>query len=219
MDKTEIFVDGACSGNPGPFEYQCILDNTTVVKGQFNMGTNNIAEYLAIYDGLKYLSEHGYSQTDCILWSDSKTAISWVNNLCPNTKFDADYTTSIAVQNATNWFKRHPSWLSCIRKWDTKSNGEIPADFGRKNGGSKPKSKQIYVYTLACSQQDSQLDISEQEVFTDKNIAEWHLANQFNKLKVDMNLSVVDDVSNWWKHATNEDGTVEIVCTIHEHNV
>ena len=53
-------VDAACSGNPGPMEYQGI----DLATGQqvFHYGpmhgTNNIGEFLAIVLGLAYLKQH-----------------------------------------------------------------------------------------------------------------------------------------------------------------
>jgi ribonuclease HI len=56
--KYKIFADGASSGNPGPSGYGYIIldenDNTVESSSKFiGEGTNNIAEYLALYNALK----------------------------------------------------------------------------------------------------------------------------------------------------------------------
>ena len=53
-----IAVDGACSRNPGPTEYQGVLVGTgeTIFKvGPIQNATNNIGEYLAIVHALAWL--------------------------------------------------------------------------------------------------------------------------------------------------------------------
>ena len=73
-----ISVDAASSGNPGIMEYQGV-DTKTKKKlfrqGPFKQGTNNIGEFLAIVHGLAFLKQN---KSDRIIYTDSRTAMSWV---------------------------------------------------------------------------------------------------------------------------------------------
>jgi len=60
--KYKIFTDGASSGNPGPSGYGYIIldENDNVVKSAskfIGYSTNNIAEYLGLYNALKDVSD------------------------------------------------------------------------------------------------------------------------------------------------------------------
>ena len=72
-------VDAACSGNPGPMEYQCIDLTTGAQVFHFGPlhGTNNIGEFLAIVHALALLDKQGDSLKS--IYSDSYNAILWVN--------------------------------------------------------------------------------------------------------------------------------------------
>jgi len=84
-----ISVDAASSGNPGVMEYQGV-DTKTGKKlfrqGPFPQGTNNIGEFLAIVHGLAFLKERN---SDRIIYTDSRTAMSWVRKKNCNTKLTA----------------------------------------------------------------------------------------------------------------------------------
>ena len=54
--------------------------------GRFRMGTNNVGEFLAIINGLAFLQKQKYFQTP--IYTDSKTAISWVVKKKANTKLE-----------------------------------------------------------------------------------------------------------------------------------
>lgn len=129
-----IAVDAASSGNPGIMEYQGV-DTKTKKKlfkqGPFEQGTNNIGEFLAIVHGLAFLKERN---SDRIIYTDSRTAMSWVRkkkcntNLAENPKNKALFDL---IHRAENWLNSN-SYKTPIVKWETKAWGEIPADFGRK---------------------------------------------------------------------------------------
>ena len=126
-------VDAACSGNPGPMEYQAIDLQTGYQVFHFGpvKGTNNIGEFLAIVHGLSYLKKHRLNQ---IIYSDSVNAISWVRQKQCKSKLAVDASTAELwdyVHRAENWLKTN-TYTTEIRKWDTDRWGEIPADFGRK---------------------------------------------------------------------------------------
>ena len=129
-----IAVDAASSGNPGIMEYQGV-DTKTGKKlfrqGPFPQGTNNIGEFLAIVHGLAFLKERN---SDRILYSDSRTAMSWVRKKNCNTKLAPSAKNKELfdlVKRAEDWLKKN-QYRTPIVKWETKAWGEIPADFGRK---------------------------------------------------------------------------------------
>ena len=129
-----LAVDAACSGNPGVMEFRGVIADTgTQVfhRGPYLDGTNNIGEFLAIVLGLAYLK---INNLPWALYSDSKTAISWVRQKQCKTKIDWNNRNQdllLAVRAAEKWLHEN-TWTTPIYKWDTEHWGEIPADFGRK---------------------------------------------------------------------------------------
>ncbi|WP_339650416.1 ribonuclease H family protein [uncultured Maribacter sp.] len=129
-----ISVDAASSGNPGVMEYQGV-DTKTGKKlfrqGPFPQGTNNIGEFLAIVHGLAFLKERN---SDRIIYTDSRTAMSWVRKKNCNTKLAESAKNKDLfelIRRAVDWLKKN-QYTTVIVKWETKAWGEIPADFGRK---------------------------------------------------------------------------------------
>ena len=95
------------------------------------LGTNNIGEFLAIVHALSMLKKDGL-KTD--IYSDSRTALSWVRNKKANTSLVRNAKTEQAwklIERAEAWLKEN-SYPNQIMKWDTNKLGEIKADFGRK---------------------------------------------------------------------------------------
>ena len=129
-----ISVDAASSGNPGKMEYQGVDTQTKKQlfhQGPFEEGTNNIGEFLAIVHALALLKKHN---SDKIIYTDSKTAISWVKKKTCNTKLKRSAKNQKLfelVDRAVNWLNTN-TYTTPIAKWETKAWGEIPADFGRK---------------------------------------------------------------------------------------
>jgi ribonuclease HI len=129
-----ISVDAASSGNPGVMEYQGVDTKTKkrlFKQGPFPEGTNNIGEFLAIVHGLAYLKER---KSDRILYTDSRTAISWVRKKRCNTKLQPNAKNKALfnlIERAVCWLKEN-SYNTPVVKWETAAWGEIPADFGRK---------------------------------------------------------------------------------------
>ena len=127
-------VDAACSGNPGPMEYQAIDLATGYRVFHFGpmKGTNNIGEFLAIVHALALCSQQGlHTKT---IYSDSYNAILWVNKRHCKTKLERTPETEQLYQiilRAERWLQTH-TWRNPIIKWNTKDWGEVPADFGRK---------------------------------------------------------------------------------------
>ena len=129
-----IAVDAASSGNPGKMEYRGVDTKTKkqlFIQGPFEEGTNNIGEFLAIVHGLAFLKQHN---SDRIIYTDSKTAMSWVRKKACNSKLernDKNKPVFDLVDRAVQWLKTN-QYTTTIVKWETRAWGEIPADFGRK---------------------------------------------------------------------------------------
>ena len=129
-----ISVDAASSGNPGKMEYRGVDTKSKkqlFIQGPFEEGTNNIGEFLAIVHGLALLKK---KNSDRIIYTDSRTAMSWVKKKTCNTKLERNEKNSPLfelVDRAVDWLKNN-SYSTTIVKWETKAWGEIPADFGRK---------------------------------------------------------------------------------------
>ena len=114
-------VDAACSGNPGPMEYQAIDLQTGAQVFHFGpmKGTNNIGEFLAIVHALALCWQQGLHE---------------VNKRQCKTKLERTPETESLYQiiaRAERWLQTH-QWRNPIIKWETKKWGEVPADFGRK---------------------------------------------------------------------------------------
>ncbi|MCL5127356.1 viroplasmin family protein [Algibacter sp. L4_22] len=129
-----ISVDAASSGNPGIMEYRGVDTKTKkqlFIQGPFPEGTNNLGEFLALVHGLAILKKNN---SDRILYTDSRTAMSWVRKKICNTKLERSAKNKPVfdlVDRAIDWLKNN-SYKTVIVKWETKAWGEIPADFGRK---------------------------------------------------------------------------------------
>ncbi len=127
-------VDAACSGNPGPMEYQCVDLATGARVFHFGPlhGTNNIGEFLAIVHALALMEQRGI--TDKVIYSDSYNAILWVKKKQCKTKLERNARTEqlfAIIARAEQWLRSHAVKTPVI-KWETKQWGEIPADFGNK---------------------------------------------------------------------------------------
>ncbi len=129
-----IAVDAACSGNPGPMEYQGIDLATGARIFHFGpiRGTNNIGEFLAIVHALALIEQQG--TVDKTVYSDSYNAILWVKKKQCKTKLARTPDTKELfkiIARAENWLQTH-AVKTPIVKWETGKWGEVPADFGRK---------------------------------------------------------------------------------------
>ncbi len=126
-------VDAACSGNPGPMEYQCVHLPSRKRIFHFGpiQGTNNIGEFLAVVHALALQQQRGISLP---IYTDSKTALAWLRDRKTKTTLARNAETQQAldlVERALGWLRTH-KWTTPVVKWDTEAWGEIPADFGRK---------------------------------------------------------------------------------------
>lgn len=129
-----ISVDAACSGNPGVLEYQGVETSTKRLlfkAGPFPQGTVNIGEFLAIVHGLAYLKKNNSLLP---LYSDSRTALSWVKKKAIKTNLERTAATEdlfVLVDRAILWLTNN-TYSNRLLKWETEFWGENPADFGRK---------------------------------------------------------------------------------------
>lgn len=128
-----IAVDAACSGNPGIMEYQGVKTQggEQLFHQKFDLGTNNIGEFLAIVHGLAMLKKEGRTIP---IYSDSATALKWVRDKKARTKLEHTPKTAYlyeVIERAEAWLKKN-TYTNQLLKWETSAWGEIPADFGRK---------------------------------------------------------------------------------------
>ena len=135
-----LCVDASCTGNPGPMEYRAVELHTwkeIFHSPIYRTGTNNLGEFLAIYDAIRYIEEREKHKRvpkyECI-FSDSETAIARmkskkIKTTLVYTKETKELLTK--VQEAITRIKTHDFTIP-IRKRETEIRGEIPADFDRK---------------------------------------------------------------------------------------
>lgn len=122
-----LTADAGTHGNPGPCEYQ-VTDIRGKVLAHKHLGvhTNNFAELAGIKGMIEVAAERG----ETILWTDSKIAMGWIKSkkLGPTVREPELIMELIYAIN--DLLKKYPQME--LRKWETKSWGEIPSDFGRK---------------------------------------------------------------------------------------
>ena len=95
-------------------------------------GTNNIGEFLALVHALAWLQKKNDSSIP--VYSDSRTAIAWVNRKKANTQLKPTQHNAQLfdmIKRAEKWLKEN-EWKNPVLKWETEIWGEIAADFGRK---------------------------------------------------------------------------------------
>lgn len=129
-----IAVDAASSSATNEVEYKGVYVKTGKViflKGPYKDGTNNIGEFLALVHALAYCKRKDLALP---IYSDSRTAISWVRNKKAKTKQEQTLENGQLfdlIERAENWLNTN-TYSNKVLKWETKAWGEIPADFGRK---------------------------------------------------------------------------------------
>lgn len=137
MDAIEydsISVDVGTNGNPGPVEYKGVDTRTGEVifaVGPIKKGTNNLGEFLAIVHALAHLKQQNSKKT---VYSDSMNALKWVKQKSVSSTLVRDASTEeiwTLVDRAEKWLQTN-RYENPVLKWQTKSWGEIKADYGRK---------------------------------------------------------------------------------------
>ncbi len=132
--EDSLVVDAAWNTATGDMEYQGIYLATRqklFLMGPYADGTNNIGEFLAIVHALALLHQKG---SNIPVYSDSRTAISWVKKKTANTKLESTSRNAVLfdlIDRAEKWLHTH-TFTNPILKWETTYWGENPADFGRK---------------------------------------------------------------------------------------
>ncbi|MDR3542560.1 MAG: ribonuclease H family protein [Desulfosporosinus sp.] len=131
-----LTVDAACSGFPGPIEYRGVLLPSTAQvfrRGPFAHGSNNIGEFLAIVEGMRWLNSMSLTMR---IYSDSKCAIGWVkgDGVCNTTLGDPSPELKGEIARAESSLRAPwaAKYKALLYKWDTETLGEIPSDFDRK---------------------------------------------------------------------------------------
>jgi ribonuclease HI len=128
-----LAVDAACSGSPGPLEFQGVETGTgkpVFRRGPYEGGTNNVGEFLAIVEAMKWLDER---ESSWPIYSDSENAIGWVRAKRCNTRLARLSSNRKLFEMIADAEKSLRVLVSRkVLKWDTRAWGEIPADFGRK---------------------------------------------------------------------------------------
>lgn len=137
--RGQIAVDAACSGNPGVLEYQGVIIGDTreecqqlFVRGPYEQGSVNMGEFIALVSAMRYVVQQGSRQ---VIYSDSKTAMSWVRNRKVRTTMTESQTHPVVwsqMQQCLEWLISDYHWGVDVRKRETVGRGECPADFGRK---------------------------------------------------------------------------------------
>lgn len=133
-----ICVDAACEWNPGILERRGVkTDDSSEIfhSRKYPVGTVNIGEWLALIQWMQRLVKH--RKTDWIMYSDSRTAMSWIKKWILNTSLHRGKNTELlrqAIDAGKQWLYQNKSLIQYIKivKWKTSIRGEIPADFGRK---------------------------------------------------------------------------------------
>jgi ribonuclease HI len=77
----KLYIDGACSGNPGPAAAAWLVvdGNKVLLEGSeyLDNSTNNVAEYTAIIRGMEACIDRGYVNIQ--VFSDSQLCIRQIN--------------------------------------------------------------------------------------------------------------------------------------------
>lgn len=129
-----ISVDSGTSGNPGKMEYRGVWTDTgeEIFHSQvYPVGTNNLGEFLAVVKAIQWVRNIKGSLD---IYSDSVTALSWVRDKKIKTSLERNAQTEDLfreVDDALAYLKASLPYPH-LYKWNTKLQGEIKADFGRK---------------------------------------------------------------------------------------
>ena len=106
--EVQLFSDGACSGNPGPGGWGCILRHQTSgtekeLSGGAANSTNNQMEMMAVISGLESLTREAAVEviTDSKYVADGCT--SWMPNWKKNGWKRKDGTRWVPVKNVELW--------------------------------------------------------------------------------------------------------------------
>ena len=124
-----IATDGAHSAKERLTRYRAVDLSSGMELFNHSIGnwTNNIGEFLAIVEAVKYILRH--PEAPRIIYSDSITAITWYRN-----KQTASSRRCEQLLLAEIFLKVMAAKIDDIQvlHWDNREWGETPADFGSK---------------------------------------------------------------------------------------
>ena len=110
----DLLCSGSCKGNPGPGSWSVSRldsvqpDSATVSRhGEFERGTNNQAEFLAI---VAALDEARQGAPGAVVWSTSQTAIRWIEKRAYKKASASDAALQTELDEAEKWVQAE---LSC----------------------------------------------------------------------------------------------------------
>lgn len=132
--QNSLVIDWACqNGLTGDMEFQWILMSTweyVFQSGVYTSGTNNIAEFLALYEAIRWAKMNKFNW---VIFSDSKVALSWVKRKVCNTDYSKINNPELIqyINQAVGYLKTNII-DNDIYRWNTKEWWENPADYGRK---------------------------------------------------------------------------------------
>ncbi len=138
IDLESICVDAACQNNPWILERRGVRTRNRhelFHSKKYPVGTVNIGEWLAIIQWMYRLVKQW--KTSWIIYSDSRTAMSWIRQGVIHTTLIRGKNTEILRQSidaGKKWLKDNKQGIKDIKvvKRKTSEWWEIPADFGRK---------------------------------------------------------------------------------------
>ena len=110
----QIYTDGSCKNNPGKCGYAFVVyDDEKNIYEEYKylgIGTNNIGEWMAVYNALKSLNDKKYKS--CKIYSDSKLVIKQITEewKIKNKKLKNIHKMCLAYNNLNIdyiWVKAH----------------------------------------------------------------------------------------------------------------
>ena len=135
-----ISVDASIRSNPGGrFFYRGVDLKTKEMVFDFTneldyRGTNNIAEFLAVVDGMRALKD--YPKEERVIYSDSINALRWVKNKQCKTNFQYEGTADL-ITSALEFLHFELDYEVSLRHWDKIRWGEPLSDYGLKKNKRK----------------------------------------------------------------------------------
>ena len=119
--------DAGTHGNPGPCEYQVTdISGRVLEHRRLGVHTNNYAELAGILGMVRKAIETG----DTLLWTDSTIAMGWIRSGSVGQGVHEPELIREMVVKIQKLLRQNPQMK--LVKWDTRSWGQIPSDFGRK---------------------------------------------------------------------------------------
>ena len=135
IQRNSISVDAACENNPWNLEWRWVITETgeELFRSKvYDHWTVNIGEYVVLMQWVKRLIDN--DRKDRIIYSDSRVAQWWLKKRKHNSALiwnNKNAKLKYLVEQRELWYSQQIQSID-ICKRNTKSRGEIPADFWRK---------------------------------------------------------------------------------------